>query len=143
MKERFFELNDFFNDMIKSKTNIIPIISEFDEDLVLTDDNIPTSLPLLPLRGNILFPKIILPVTAGRKKSIKLLNEAYKSGNYIAVVAQMNDTEEPIREDLFAVGTAADLAGHPEIAEKLYNAAKKNDADEKSPAMYSSNGLYF
>jgi len=107
MKERFFELNDFFNDMIKLKTNIIPIISEFDEDLVLTDDNIPTSLPLLPLRGNILFPKIILPVTAGRKKSIKLLNEAYKSGNYIAVVAQMNDTEEPIREDLFAVGTAA------------------------------------
>ena len=107
MKERFFELNDFFNDMIKSKTNIIPIISEFDEDLVLTDDNIPTSLPLLPLRGNILFPKIILPVTAGRKKSIKLLNEAYKSGNYIAVVAQMNDTEEPIREDLFAIGTAA------------------------------------
>ena len=73
MKERFFELNDFFNDMIKSKTSIIPIISEFDEDMILTDENIPNSMPLLPLRGNVLFPKIILPVTAGRKKSIKLI----------------------------------------------------------------------
>ena len=119
MKERFFELNDFFNDMIKSKTNIIPIISEFDEDLVLTDDNIPTTLPLLPLRGNILFPKIILPVTAGRKKSIKLLNEAYKSGNYIAVVAQMNDAEEPVRKDLFDVGTAAKVIKTLELPDGL------------------------
>ena len=107
MKERFFELNDFFNDMIKAKTSIIPIISEFDEDMILTDENIPNSMPLLPLRGNVLFPKIILPVTAGRKKSIKLLNEAYKSGNFIAVVAQRNDVEDPVHEDLFPIGTAA------------------------------------
>ena len=107
MKERFFELNDFFNDMIKAKTSIIPIISEIDEDMILTDENIPNSMPLLPLRGNVLFPKIILPVTAGRKKSIKLLNEAYKSGNFIAVVAQRNDVEDPVHEDLFPIGTAA------------------------------------
>lgn len=107
MKERFCELNNFFDDMIKPKTNIIPIISDFDEDVLLDEEKVPEEMPILALRGNVLFPKVIMPITAGRKKSIKLLRDAYKSGGYIGVIAQRNDIDDPTIADLFEIGTAA------------------------------------
>ena len=107
MKERFCELNNFFDDMIKPKTNIIPIISDFDEDVLLDEEKIPEEMPILALRGNVLFPKVIIPITAGRKKSIKLLKDAYKNGGYIGVIAQRNDIDDPTIADLFEIGTAA------------------------------------
>lgn len=107
MKERFCELNNFFDDMIKPKTNIIPIISDFDEDVLLDEEKVPEEMPILALRGNVLFPKVIIPITAGRKKSIKLLRDAYKSGGYIGVIAQRNDMDDPTIADLFEIGTAA------------------------------------
>ena len=83
MKNKYCELNEFFDDMMSGKTSIIPIISEIDEDVLLDEPDISDELPLLALRGNVLFPGVILPVTAGRKKSIKLLKEAYKKNMVI------------------------------------------------------------
>ena len=107
MKNKYCELNEFFDDMMSGKTSIIPIISEIDEDVLLDEPDISDELPLLALRGNVLFPGVILPVTAGRKKSIKLLKEAYKKNMVIGVVAQNNDAEEPTMDDLYNRGTAA------------------------------------
>ena len=66
MKERFCELNELFDDMISAKTKVIPIISDVDEDILLDENEIPNEMPILALRGNVLFPGVILPVTAGR-----------------------------------------------------------------------------
>ena len=76
------------------------------------DDNelnlaIPEEVPILPLRGNVFFPTILMPVTAGRSKSISLIKDAYRNKKVIGIVTQKNDTDEPKNEDLFEVGTFA------------------------------------
>ena len=91
MKEKHCVLNDLFEEMMSVKTSIIPIITDEDEEFLLSKDNLPEEMPLLPLRGNVLLPGAILPITAGRKKSIKLIKRAQKSGNTIAVFAQRTE----------------------------------------------------
>ncbi len=62
--------------------------------------------PLLAVRNIVLFPKVIMPITAGREKSIKLLQEAHKQGKLIAVISQKNASEEdPTAASLNNVGT--------------------------------------
>ena len=62
--------------------------------------------PLLAVRNIVLFPKVIMPITAGREKSIKLLQEAHKQGKLIAVVSQKNASEEePTPSSLNTIGT--------------------------------------
>jgi len=87
---------------------IIPI-SENDGDL----DNgmvIPEVLPILPLRNTVLFPGVVLPITVGRDKSIKAVNDAYKHDKLIGVVAQKDaNIEEPGADDLCRIGTVAKI----------------------------------
>jgi ATP-dependent Lon protease len=87
---------------------IIPILSnsaqESEEDLNI---NIPEEIPILPLRGNVFFPTILMPVTAGRVKSISLIKDAYRNKTIIGIVSQKNDVDEPKQEDMFSVGTFA------------------------------------
>src|SRR6476620_1404727 len=91
-------------------TDFLPIIplnemDEQDKDLV-----IPDSLPILPLRNTVLFPGVVLPITVGRDKSIKAVNEAYKVDKLIGVVAQKDaNSEEPGVADLCDYGTVAKI----------------------------------
>ncbi|MBA2250127.1 MAG: LON peptidase substrate-binding domain-containing protein, partial [Chitinophagaceae bacterium] len=65
---------------------IIPLNEDGNEN---TDEqDIPTELPLLPLRNTVLFPGVVLPITVGRDKSIKAVTDAYKSDKLIGVVSQ-------------------------------------------------------
>ena len=59
---------NLFNDLIETRAEIIPIISEADEEVLLNGDA-PDEIPILPLRSNVLYPGVVMPVTAGRKKS--------------------------------------------------------------------------
>lgn len=69
---------------------------------------IPDELALLPLRNTVLFPGVVLPITVGRDKSIKAVQEAYKADKLIAVVAQKDsNVEDPGVNDLESVGTVA------------------------------------
>eukprot|EP01136_Pigoraptor_vietnamica_P025624 Opistho-1_new@79775 len=69
---------------------------------------IPDSLPILPLRNTVLFPGVVLPITVGRDKSIKAVNDAYKLDKLIGVVAQKDaNVEEPAPLDLCKIGTVA------------------------------------
>src|SRR5689334_14524155 len=73
------------------------------EELVVPDE-----LPLLPLRNTVLFPGVVLPITVGRDKSIKAVNDAYKTDKLIGVVAQKDsNVEDPAIKDLEKVGTVA------------------------------------
>ena len=113
MKERFCELNELFDDMISAKTKVIPIISDVDEDILLDENEIPNEMPILALRGNVLFPGVILPVTAGRKKSIKLLKEAsadssvltLKSYEALSKLAEGNATKIIIPSNMEGIAT--------------------------------------
>ncbi len=66
--------------------------------------------PVLPVRNMVMFPKVIIPITAGREQSKQLLEEAYKNGWQIGIVSQKNSTvENPTQEDLFSIGTIAKI----------------------------------
>ena len=87
---------------------LIQIISP--EDNEVTDDQLPEQLPLLPIRNTVLFPGVVLPITVGRTKSIKLVKRAYRGDRIIGVVAQKNvKTEDPGFGDLFKIGTIAKI----------------------------------
>jgi ATP-dependent Lon protease len=69
---------------------------------------IPSELPLLPLRNTVLFPGVVLPITVGRDKSIKAVNDAYKADKLIGVIAQKDsNVEDPAVTDLEDIGTVA------------------------------------
>ncbi|HEV2355155.1 MAG TPA: LON peptidase substrate-binding domain-containing protein, partial [Puia sp.] len=85
---------------------IIPLNETDSENL--NDIEIPKELPVLPLRNTVLFPGVVLPITVGRDKSIKAVNDAYKSDKLIGVLAQKDSSvEDPGVTDLEDVGTVA------------------------------------
>ena len=95
----------------EDETDFMPIIpineqdGEQDKNLV-----IPDILPILPLRNTVLFPGVVLPITVGRDKSIKAVNDAYKLDKLIGVVAQKDaNIEEPTAEELCKIGTVAKI----------------------------------
>jgi ATP-dependent Lon protease len=74
------------------------------------DDKIivPGELPILPLRGTVLYPDLILPIMVGRKRSVKLVDDAMDSDRIIGVLTQKrSEVEDPKEGDLFSVGVAA------------------------------------
>ncbi|MBF2709074.1 endopeptidase La [Flavobacterium soyangense] len=88
-------------------TDLIPLLTPEDEE-EMNNEELPDSLPILPLRNMVLFPGVVIPITAGRDKSIKLINDAYAAGKIIGVVAQKNeDVEDPTKKDVHNIGTVA------------------------------------
>ncbi|WP_462251542.1 endopeptidase La [Ferruginibacter sp.] len=87
---------------------IIPLNDE--EDPNVDEQAIPDELPILPLRNTVLFPGVVIPITVGRDKSIKAVNDAYKADKLIGVVAQKDsNVEEPTISDLEDIGTVAKI----------------------------------
>ncbi len=71
---------------------------------------IPAELPVLPLRGTVAYPDLVMPLIVGREKSIRLVDEAMSKDKMIAIITQKNpDIEEPDAEDLYTVGTVATI----------------------------------
>ncbi|MDC7996202.1 endopeptidase La [Altibacter sp. HG106] len=92
---------------INEDAELIPLMTPEDEDAMHREE-LPESLPILPLRNTVLFPGVVIPITAGRDKSIKLINESNKGTKTIGVVAQKEEVEEnPRLKDIHTVGTVA------------------------------------
>ena len=90
-----------------SEAELIPLLTPEDEE-EMTKEELPAFLPILPLRNTVLFPGVVIPITAGRDKSIKLINEANSGNKIIGVVAQKNEgIEDPTINDVHRVGTVA------------------------------------
>ena len=88
-------------------SELIPLMTSEDEELI-KNESLPDSLPILSLRNTVLFPGVVIPITAGRDKSIKLINDANKGSKVIGVVAQKDESvEDPNFEDIHEVGTVA------------------------------------
>ncbi len=90
-----------------SETDLIPLLTPEDEE-EMNNEELPDSLAILPLRNMVLFPGVVIPIAAGRDKSIKLINDAYAAGKIIGVVAQTSEEiEDPSKNDIHKVGTVA------------------------------------
>jgi ATP-dependent Lon protease len=95
--------------MSDESTEFIPLMSSEDEKKMYLEDT-PEKLPILPVRNTVLFPGVVIPITVGRDKSLKLIKDAYKGNKIIGVVAQKDQSiEEPLPEHLFQVGTVAKI----------------------------------
>jgi len=102
---------DFGNALpiINEDTEFFPLMSQQDEDEMNSEET-PDILAILPLRNTVLFPGVVIPITVGRDKSIKLIKEAYKGDKIIGVVSQLDvSIEDPTFEQLNKVGTVAHI----------------------------------
>jgi ATP-dependent Lon protease len=89
------------------EADLIPLMTPEDEE-EMNNEALPADLPILPLRNTVLFPGVVIPITAGRDKSIKLLNDANAGSKVIGVVAQKDETvEDPTVDDIHHIGTVA------------------------------------
>jgi ATP-dependent Lon protease len=91
--------------------DFLPIIPLNENDADTFDNStIPAEITLLPLRNTVLFPGVVIPITVGRDKSIKAVNEAYKGDKLIGVLAQKDSNiEDPAVGDLETIGTVAKI----------------------------------
>ena len=81
--------------------DFIPILTEEDE-AAINDSPLPDSLPLLSLRNTVLFPGVVIPISVGRDRSIRLIKDATKAETVIGVISQKeDDTEVPGPEEGF------------------------------------------
>lgn len=97
------------SNILNEDSELIPLMTPEDEEIINSED-IPEILPILPLRNTVLFPGVVIPITAGRDKSIELINDANKGDKTIGVVAQKNeDVEEPTIDDIYQTGVVAQI----------------------------------
>ena len=92
---------------LDTEAELIPLMTPEDEE-EMNNEELPADLPILPLRNTVLFPGVVIPITAGRDKSIKLINDANAAGKIIGVVAQKDeDDEDPTTDQIHHIGTVA------------------------------------
>ena len=105
-----FEDIFFPNDEIGEESEFLPLFSIDENNEEKSLDPLPDSLPILALKNTVLFPGVIIPITIGRKKSIKAITKAFEDLKIIAVLSQKSTkTENPGKEDLFSIGTVAKI----------------------------------
>ena len=100
------------HDMDESMTTVMPILMDCDKDEDFSEgiDTVGEALPILPLRNMVLFPGVALPVFVGRPKSMRLIREASQRKILVGVVCQKDpDVEEPGLDDLYPIGTVAEV----------------------------------
>jgi len=108
MMENFFDSRRIqIENILDEDAEFIPLLSPEDEEQ-MNAESIPEILPILPLKNTVLFPGVVIPITVGRDKSIKLVKEAYKAKNLIGVISQKDSSiEDPSFDDLNKIGTVA------------------------------------
>ena len=102
-----FDLGDFFGDnisIVSEEINLKDIEKNTDSEIQQT------IFPILPVRNMVMFPNVIVPITAGRNNSKHLIEDAKTEGILIGIVSQNNaNVETPSIADLYAVGTIAKI----------------------------------
>lgn len=107
-KSKFLKMDNLsLQHILDEDADLIPLMTPEDEAEINKED-VPEVLPILPLRNTVLFPGVVIPITAGRDKSIQLIKEANNGNKIIGVVAQKNEAvEDPSVNDIHKVGTVA------------------------------------
>ncbi len=106
-KSKMISLDSLSFQEFDENSELIPLMTPEDEEEI-NNEKLPETLPILPLRNTVLFPGVVIPITAGRDKSIKLINDANNGSKVIGVVSQKDeDVEDPGAKDIHETGTVA------------------------------------
>ncbi len=104
---KFINFDNLSLESLDAESELIPLLTPEDEEEMNRED-VPETLPILPLRNTVLFPGVVIPITAGRDKSINLIKYANNGSKVIGVVSQKDEeTEDPGIKDINTVGTVA------------------------------------
>ncbi len=104
---KFSNFDNMSLQSIDQDAELIPLLTPEDEE-EMNNEGLPKTLPILPLRNTVLFPGVVIPITAGRDASIKLIKDANNGSKVIGVVAQKDEkTENPGVNDIHTLGTVA------------------------------------
>ena len=108
-KENLFNIDNLSVQDINENSELIPLMTTEDEKEIIKE-NLPKTLPILSLRNTVLFPGVVIPITASRDKSIQLIKDANNFNKLIGVVAQKNEKiEDPKPNQIYKVGTVAKI----------------------------------
>ena len=106
-QQNLFSFDTLSLQEFETDAELIPLLTPEDEE-EMNNEELPASLPILPLRNTVLFPGVVIPISAGRDKSIRLINDANAGNKIIGVVAQKNEgDEDPNKNDIHTIGTVA------------------------------------
>ncbi len=109
-KSKFTTLDNLSFQEFDENSELIPLMTTEDEKEI-NSESLPETLPILSLRNTVLFPGVVIPITAGRDKSIKLIDDANKGTKVIGVVSQKDETvEDPRAKDINDTGTVARIS---------------------------------
>lgn len=108
-KSNFITLDSLSLQEFDENSELIPLMTPEDEEEI-NNEKLPETLPILSLRNTVLFPGVVIPITAGRDKSIRLINDANKGSKVIGVVSQKDESlEDPSVKDIYETGTVAKI----------------------------------
>ena len=106
-KSKFTMLDSLSLQDFDENSELIPLMTTEDEEAI-KNESLPDTVPILSLRNTVLFPGVVIPITAGRDKSIQLINDANSGSKVIGVVSQKDeDVEDPSINDIYTTGTVA------------------------------------
>ena len=106
-RSKIIDIDSLSFQELNEEAELIPLMTPEDEEAI-NKEELPDVLAILPLRNTVLFPGVVVPITAGRDKSIKLINEANKGNKVIGVVSQISEgIEEPSEKEINKLGTVA------------------------------------
>ena len=106
-RTKFTNLDSLSLQGIDEDAELIPLMTPEDEEEINKED-LPETLPILPLRNTVLFPGVVIPITAGRDTSTKLINEANNGNKVVGVVSQKDEkVENPTAQDINRIGVVA------------------------------------
>ncbi|MRI00315.1 endopeptidase La [Kriegella sp. EG-1] len=108
-RTKFINIDNVSLQHIENEAELIPLLTPEDEE-EMNNESLPETLPILPLRNTVLFPGVVIPITAGRDKSINLIKDANNGSKVIGVVSQKDEeTENPKIKDINTLGTVAQI----------------------------------
>lgn len=97
------------HNILDEDSELIPLMTAEDEEEI-NKEEIPETLPILPLRNTVLFPGVVIPITAGRDQSIQLIKDVNKGDKTLGVVSQIDaSVERPKAEDIHKTGVVAQI----------------------------------
>jgi len=93
----------------EDNNEFIPFIAN-DSEMQIESADIPSPLPILALRNAVLFPGVVIPISVGREKSLKLVREQYSKDKLVGAISQIDaKVEDPEFEDLYKIGTIGQI----------------------------------
>ncbi len=100
--------NDWLKDLTENLVGFIPLMAEEDHERMHSE--IPEVLPVLPLRNTVLFPGVVIPISVGRKKSQRLIQDVSQGGRLLGAVAQIDPSkDDPVAGEIYSLGTVAEI----------------------------------